>query len=180
MKATDLMLDIETLGREVTAPVVQIALVPFDRYEQDCLDSVFYKNPEYRGQFDFVELGTLEFWLEQEKRPTWLNNRTLSPDYVAKEFSRFVRENNLSERPLWCHASFDVPILRHWIRYYGQRWAFHYRAPRDIRTLIDIAGGRESLLKESEKSENASHDALDDCYRQIQYVCRAMKKLGVV
>lgn len=76
---------------------------------------------------------------------------------------------------IWAHGpQFDISILASWYRAVGLPVPWHYRAPRDTRTIMEAAGmdphkGLEMF------STGTHHNALDDCITQARAVCAAYK-----
>lgn len=75
---------------------------------------------------------------------------------------------------LWSHgASFDPPILAAAYKAVGLPVPWHYRAPRDTRTLFDVAGiaDHSAWLKQHPGPLGIPHHALDDSICQARAVC---------
>lgn len=83
---------------------------------------------------------------------------------------------------IWSHgASFDPPILAAAYEAVGQIVPWHYRAPRDTRTLFDVAGidDHSAWLAQHPGPLGVSHHALDDAICQARAVCAAYARLTV-
>lgn len=88
---------------------------------------------------------------------------------------------NMSDSPLriWAHGpQFDISILEAAYRAVSLPTPWHYRAPRDVRTILEAAGidphkGLEAF------SHGTAHNALDDAISQAMAVCEAYKRLGI-
>lgn len=83
---------------------------------------------------------------------------------------------------LWSHGShFDVPILAEAYHACGLPVPWHYRAPRDTRTLFDAAGitDHSEWLKQHPGPLAQPHHALDDSICQARAVCAAYQRLQV-
>jgi hypothetical protein len=77
---------------------------------------------------------------------------------------------------IWSHgAAFDPPILAAAYDAVGLPVPWHYRAPRDTRTLFDAAGIDDhiALLAAHPGPMSVSHHALDDAICQARAVCAA-------
>jgi 3' exoribonuclease, RNase T-like len=77
---------------------------------------------------------------------------------------------------LWSHgAAFDPPILATAYDAVGLLVPWHYRAPRDTRTLFDAAGieDHSALLARHPGPLGLVHHALDDSICQARAVCAA-------
>ena len=81
---------------------------------------------------------------------------------------------------LWSHGShFDVPILAAAYEAVDLPVPWHYRAPRDTRTIFDAAGidDHSAWLKQHPGPLGVSHHALDDAICQARAVCAAYDRM---
>ena len=81
---------------------------------------------------------------------------------------------------IWSHgASFDPPILGAAYAAVGLPVPWHYRAPRDTRTLFDIAGidDHSAWLNQHPGPLGISHHSLDDSICQARAVCAAWERV---
>lgn len=86
-----------------------------------------------------------------------------------------------SDIRIWSHgASFDPPILAAAYEAVGLPVPWHYRAPRDTRTLFDMAGINDhtAWLKQHPGPLGVPHHALDDSICQARAVCAAYGRIG--
>jgi len=77
---------------------------------------------------------------------------------------------------IWCKGPhFDVSILAAIYRAIKMPVPWHYRSPRDMRTVVDIA----KITKDEERAmfTGTPHHALDDAISQAKVVCEAFKRL---
>jgi len=77
---------------------------------------------------------------------------------------------------VWCHPTFDWIILENAYKAVGLEFPFHYRMPRDLRTIVDEAG--VDVYGDYE-NDGIAHNALDDCKFQVKYTVDCLKKLRV-
>lgn len=90
---------------------------------------------------------------------------------------------------IWCHGpAFDVPILEAAWRSIApmnetlpQAAPWHYRSPRDTRTIFDAAGidDHSAWLAAHPGPLGIEHHALDDAICQARAVCAAMARITV-
>lgn len=76
---------------------------------------------------------------------------------------------------LWCKGPhFDISILAAIYRAVNLPVPWHYRSPRDMRTVVDLAG----ITKAEERAmfDGIPHHALDDAISQAKIVCEAFKR----
>jgi hypothetical protein len=81
---------------------------------------------------------------------------------------------------LWAHGShYDPPILAAAYEAVGLPVPWHYRAPRDTRTIFDAAGIEDhtAWLKQHPGPLGIPHHALDDAICQARAVCGAVARL---
>lgn len=177
MPCNNLMIDLETFGKRTDAAIVQIAAVWFDP-ETGAIGSTF--DAVIRNSSGSVDIDTVAWWLQQAHAPV-LGAKLADPSQsgdeaeLLAEFCRFVNVHGDVER-VWAHGgtSFDFPILQSALERYGLEVPWGYRAPRDTRSLYDLAPGG---MPRPPKDETRAHDALYDCEYQIAQVCEALKAL---
>jgi hypothetical protein len=76
---------------------------------------------------------------------------------------------------LWSHGpAFDPPILAAAYDACGLPLPWHYRAPRDTRTVFDLAGQDDHSAFMQQFNHGTAHNALDDAISQAQCVCAAI------
>lgn len=177
MTCNNLMIDLETLGTNTDAAIVQIAAVWFDP-ETGATGATF--NALIRNSSGSADIDTIAWWLQQAHAPV-LGAKLADPSQsgdeaeLLAEFCRFVSVHLDLER-VWAHGgtSFDFPILQSALERHGLSVPWSYRAPRDTRSLYDLAPGG---MPRPPKDETRAHDALYDCEYQIAQVCEALKAL---
>jgi hypothetical protein len=99
----------------------------------------------------------------------WLDALIASPYLTAKP-------QHCTTLRLWSHgAAFDPPILAAAYDAVGLPVPWHYRAPRDTRTLFDAAGieDHSALLARHSGDDRVQHHALSDAICQARAVCTA-------
>jgi hypothetical protein len=199
-KFNHVMLDLETLSTRSDACIIQIAAIAFD-IETGELGPRFnaYVNESclVGAKVGHIDVSTVGFWMRQKFGPAlgaaitdederrclsealgefdqWFAN--LAEDTCEDDAVPVVE---LSEGiSLWSHgAGFDIPILASAYDRAGVgEVPWHYRAPRDTRTLFAVAPGG---MPRPPKDEAREHDALYDCEYQIAQVCEAWRSLEV-
>lgn len=177
----DIMLDIETLGVSPGCVVLSIGAVPFDlrdRSKTHWRHGVFHSriSVESCEAVGLVkEYGSMRFW---DSQPEAVRAEAFRGDFALREaletFSKWFL--GLAPDPdtvtVWCQgANFDIPILAAAYRACDMYVPWHYRAPRDTRTLYDLA--------DFEPARTHAHDALEDCQEQVRNVLAAAERLGI-
>lgn len=82
---------------------------------------------------------------------------------------------------LWCHGpAFDPPIIEAAFRALGLPVPWHYRSPRDTRTIFDAAGieDHSAWLAQHPGPLGIPHHALDDAICQARGVCGAVARIA--
>lgn len=168
--------DLETLGTNSTAPIVQIGAVKFTKGGK-ILDK-FLRNiaPDSLQKYDFdVEYRTIYWWLNRDKEVIDTvfgeDNKYTNIQKAMYDFLNWVGEDN-KHGTVWSHATFDPPILKNTLKTVGVAMPFHYRAWKDIRTLTRIVG---STGEEIKPRVSMKHNALSDAVYQAGYISQLLQ-----
>ena len=178
--ARELMVDIETMGTSVTAPIIQIGAVYFSLATGELGDE-FLINIDLE---DSIKNGatpdgrTIYWWLSQGKEARdGLNNNDIPfmyEDQGLQEFNQFAAR----AKRVWSHATFDFVILMNAMRRRDIQPTIHYRKARDIRTLTSLADmTREEIEAFQVERVGVHHNGLDDAIYQVAYCHECYKKL---
>jgi len=159
---THVMIDIETLGRDADAPILQIGLVRFDSDDlhEEIETTVSLASNEEIGQWG-VEADTLRWWLEQDAADSVLTGGGDIEDALQT-----VVGATLDADAVWaCSPKFDCAILEHAYEQigWGVPWEFYDLA--DVRTLREW-----SPHWPDREQEGPEHDALADARHQARCV----------
>lgn len=201
-KSIHLMLDLETLDTAPTAHVLSAALVIFDPITgevlnpPDDLEDVFIfesvkKTFNSRKQLVFgldhqngstVSIQTLLWWHNTNKQ--FLDEMTMVDSNHQESFHKFIIDFTSTMRELvkirefdvniWCTGTFDLDILRNATRRYGLVWNVPYWAYKDVRVARQMAETFDLL----DEPIATTHDAYEDCLRQIKYVSAVYGRLN--
>lgn len=177
------MVDMETIGTETDATIVQIGLVAFD--------------PNTVGKFHskaniFVDINqgrridpqTLKWWLGDKGNPELFVKLVTSPGSMALpeallKVSMFYNAANAQE--IWANSpSFDVAILNSAYRKHTLRSPFHFRGERCYRTMVNVLGISLGEIKERCLSlgiVGTVHNALDDAVHQAVGIQMCYEKM---
>jgi len=157
-----MMVDVETLGRDADAPIVQIGVVRFNGYglHEEAGVGVTLASNEEIGQWG-VEADTLTWWLEQDNA-----DDVLTGGVGIEDALRTVSELANSADVVWaCSPAFDATILRHAYEQVGWRVPWQFYDLRDVRTVRE-----ESPHWPEREQEGTEHDALADARYQARCV----------
>lgn len=175
----DVMLDLETFDNLATTAIVQIGAVVFDRDTGNIIE-------EFKADVDpqsCIEVGltigvdTIMWWLKQseEARASITSTPRGRIQEVLANFNSFITRHEPDPRKVnvWCHATFDFPIMQNAYKAIDKDPPWHYRSARDLRTLTDLAGTNIYAIRR----KGTYHDALSDCKHQIKQFRMCMQAL---
>lgn len=171
----DFMIDIETLSNKSDAVITQIGACQFNISTGEIGETMLYNvsiNSCLKAGLN-VNGETIKWWFERSGLITWLDNSKELTWVLAK--LRELYTKNKKAR-VWCHTSFDIPILENAYNSLGQSIPFNFRNVRDLRTLADVSG---VFTEQKTKGDPKNHNALDDCIYQVGYVVEGLKRLYV-
>ena len=187
----DIMLDLETLGVEPNAMIVQIGACRFDPFRGE---TGFISSPE--GSFSFnVEVNTDDGVIEPATMLWWMRQsddarrRVFSPSVIHGRIAQglislvdWVARQGRFER-VWANSpSFDLRLLKdgwrtHHPRLFGipSTWPFRHNQERDFRTLRKLG---DSLGIPEPVRVGVTHDALDDAFHQAAHTIAILRHLA--
>lgn len=170
----DIMIDIETLGTMPGSVILSIGAVTFDA-ETGEFGEEFYTSIDAQSAIDVgltMDVSTLKWWMEQSadaRTAAFSGTNTLSE--AIFDLGLFVRAAEPSR--VWAKPpSFDLVLLEAAYRACAIAPPWHYRTPRDCRTLFDITGATQPDV-------GTAHNALDDAKSQAFGVIEAYRLLGL-
>jgi len=169
----DIMLDIETFGNKSNALIVQVAMQYFNRNTGQ-LGNSMYVNIDVEDSlskgFD-MDTETLDFWAQQPKEIfESLQVNPVKCDEAAKMIKKFIKFGS----KIWCHATFDAPIVGNYFNKLNIKLPWGYKNVRDIRTLVELSG---IDLDKYNWEEGKTHNAMDDVRFQIKYCVDALNMI---
>ena len=170
---TDVMIDIETFGNGNRACIVQVGGCYFDRYTGE-IGETFKMNIDATSSVKAgceIDADTIYWWLGRSEEAIRSITETPRIDVSGAmvAFNHFLKDAG----NVWSHATFDFVIVTNTFKLLGIKPSFHYRAARDIRTLVNLAGTDTYKIKR----EGTHHDALADCLHQVNYCVEAFNRL---
>jgi hypothetical protein len=176
-----LMIDLETMGTEVNAPIISIGAVFFDPDIGE-LGDTFDEAIDLEDAFRWGKCSgsTVKWWMGQgdEARKRAIRGTQSSQEAFGK-FLRFcARESARSLQPWGNGASFDISMLDYAIpRITGQKMPWMFWNVRDCRTIKEIANG--VVADYTNPREGVYHSALDDAIYQAKWVSHFWQHLRV-
>lgn len=180
-----IMLDTETLGNQPTSVITQIAMVPFNIYTGETDIETFNRYIDIDSGLKAgctIDGSTIEWWMNQSQeaqKAVFVTPSKISLSRAIHETVDYLQEQisaeGLYSTYLWCHATFDYPILKHAAACVNKEIPIHFRCVRDLRTIVHLAD--IDVGEYIKKSPLLAHDALEDCKFQIAYTVDAWRKL---
>lgn len=169
----DLMIDIETLGTAPGSVILSVGAVAFDA-ETGALGEEFYAAIDPQSAVDIglmIDVSTLKWWMAQSedaRTAAFAGTDTLSKAiFDLHQFVTAVEPTRVWAKP----PSFDLVLLEAAYRACAISIPWHYRTPRDVRTLFDITGAVQPDV-------GTAHNALDDAKSQALGVIDAYRILA--
>lgn len=192
----DISLDLETWGRKPGCDIRSIGACVFDPVAGADAPALpanqFYiacDNPQigmpltypvqYRPKYPLHrDPQTVQWWSEQSDEAQAAFADPVDLRDALMRFRDWL--DGIDSEPtnirIWSHgAAFDPPILAAAYDAVGLPVPWHYRAPRDTRTLFDAAGIEDhgALLARHSGDDRVQHHALSDAICQARAVCAA-------
>lgn len=172
------MIDIETLGTFMNAPVVTIGACFFDPMTGE-IGKKFYAKIDVKDalRFGVLDPETLVWWLGQEKdaQKELTSGKALLAE-TLKELSVFY--NSGHDAAIWGNGpTFDITILEYaYHKALGQKAPWPFWNVRDVRTVVQLAQG---IVKKPANftKDKVAHNAIDDCVFQVGYVSKMFQAL---
>lgn len=178
---TEIMLDIETYSTKKNACILTIGAIKFDREGKLAklkkMDT-FYRRITIESNKELnrdIDAETISWWENQEEEAKFeivTEENRISLKEALEEFIEWFKPSDL----VWSHGKdFDCVIMEDAMRQCNIAIPWKFWNTRDTRTIFDIANIKLNNLPFS----LTSHNALNDCYRQIYGVKKAYKKLKI-
>jgi len=167
----DIMIDLETMGRNPDAAVIQIGACVFDRNTGET-GAEFLLNVDLQSCIDIgcsITGDTVYWWMQQsEDARSIVSKPGLPVKDVLNKLVEFVKA--VPDHRIWSHEGFDFPILKTLFAKSGIKEPWRYSAGRGIRAVVDLSG----IDYKTSLRAGVAHTALDDCKHQVTYLCKAI------
>jgi len=168
----DISIDIETLSTSQNATILSIGACYFDRLS-GTIGQEFYCNVELENQNRHLDIDTLKWWIGQEANAAKVLFKEEIPLNVAlaslREFCTFE-----DEIKVWGNgATFDISILENAYHCFEDSTPWPHWAPRDMRTVVDLASYSANRLT----FDGQPHNALDDAKHQAKVIAHCIAQL---
>jgi len=168
-----LMIDLETLGTDPSAPIVAIGAVFFNPQTGE-LGAEFSTTIDFESACEkrTPDASTIKWWMKQSDDARAKVTRGKEDMKRALEglFSFIRAESSLSKVKPWGNgATFDISMLEDCFKCYDMQAPWKYYNVRDVRTVVEL-GDMVGLTKDMIEFEGTPHVALDDAKHQARYV----------
>ena len=186
----DVMVDLETLGKDFNAVVFQIAAAGFDIKTGEILTEFneLADISNLEKEDGIIDGDTLKWQLATNKEllASLLNKgNTFTVRGIFEEFHKWLTKLHKEyERVyLWGNGIlFDNAIIRYKLENYGLGYPIFYRNDRDVRTIFELAQIKtgetaEEMYDRIYDKELIAHDAMNDVKNQIALVSECYRIL---
>ena len=180
--ATQVMIDIETMGTGNNAAILSIGAVKFDLslrdVSHDCIIDRFYAPVDLKSSQAHggkVDADTVIWWLARERdeaRVEMLGEQRIDLASVLEGFASWFGDDSL---PVWGNgATFDNVIVRSAYDSIGMACPWKFYDDRCHRTLKNLAPGLNPPRL------GVHHNALADAEYQVHQLLMVVKHLGLI
>ena len=171
-KASNIMLDLETLGVHADAVIISIGAVRFDLHSDYIDDDGFYASISIESNNDVmprrIEESTLIWWMQQDDAARKVFAEPKEPLYTAlQDLISFINPDENPNIKVWSNgADFDIPMLSHAFATHGLEtpWKFWntgcYRTIKNLPTAVSV----------TKPSNPFAHNALSDALSQAEHL----------
>lgn len=176
---TDIMIDIETLGSNAQAPIIQIGACVFNlRSGEIGMPLSVLVKPNF--SYQRPDESTVAWWMQQNDAARLHVALCISEGSPADE-ALSVLETYYSKAGLppnvWAMPpSFDIVILEHTAAHFGRKMPWRFDACRDLRTLEYMA----DCAKKDRVLAVVAHDAGADAVAQAATAIKYYRKIDEV
>lgn len=158
MSRVGFMMDVETLGVGVKAPIFEVGIVAFDLDTMDQIDAYLWHVDVVmqilRGSV--VEPDTVDWWRKQKTQPS--RSIIQNPDEAAWSIASIFDKHQ--PREVWANSpSFDCVLLREMFGRTKVVCPWSFRVERDFRTILKIASEMGFDVDVTEVTHSAVRDA---------------------
>ena len=164
------MIDIETLGVDPTSCILSIAAVYFDP-ATGSTGNTFHEYIDLQSCLDSgmtINASTFIFWMNQNDEARAQFNQCKKIHIAEALGLLFVFLEN-DQNIIWANSpSFDCVILKSAYKKLNLNLRWYHYNERDLRTLNNLFPLVEMEEWKLNKTKQGNHNALNDCYYQIQ------------
>lgn len=176
-EVSDLMIDLETLGKGPDAVVISVGACFFNISTAQILGT-FYMACTVDDQLEMgrkVDGSTIKFWMTQEGASKKVFHEQAKPfKDVMTIFSKWVLDTTtISKVKAWGNGSiFDISIMESMFEMCKVKTPWMYNGVMDLRTFKRFVAGGAQVEK-----LGTNHNALDDAISQAAYVIKHVPRV---
>lgn len=169
----DMMIDIETLGRESNCVITSVGACVFDvdtcKVDTDVTFHCYVQWGNQDGRV--IESQTLQWWMKQANFRNEMTNEPRYPlPFVLGYLTDYIKRTEVKR--VWAKGiAFDFGVLKNAYKMYSTRVPWHFRDEIDARVVYYL--GKMIGLLPRERS-STKHDALADAIYQAWYVVEVL------
>lgn len=170
----DVMIDIETMGTRPDCVVLTLGAVKFNPLDISAPMEELYIKLDIDQQIQMdrsVDQSTMDWWHKQAeavREEAFGTAGRISVEDAINSLSKFMD----GTKCIWAQGpQFDMTILEDLCRTAKLKQPWRYSSVRDSRTLFAVLGDQRP------KDKPAAHNALADCYYQVQGVQACFQSL---
>lgn len=190
MKIIDIMLDIETLGKQDNTAIFQIYAKAIDRETYETISDIELKIDIHSIKPELIEMDTLYWWTQGNpelfKQLTEVTDAHVEEKFAAVDLYWWIDslkyKNMTSDKRndiyLWGNGSvFDNIKIKNFLKRNGFEYPIFYKNDQDLRTHLRTASlvsglSEDEIKKQCEVEGATDHDAKDDVQYQINILKR--------
>lgn len=171
-----MMIDLETLGTGPKAVVSAIGALVFDLDSGEVKDT-YYTILSYQDQLTKgreVTESTIKWWFSQSKEAQniYTADQKTSTYFALSNLKDIISKHDMNTFKVWGNGpSFDLTILESLFQDFGVKIPWQFRNIRCLRTFKEYVFDGKSVVR-----VGIHHNALDDCYHQMNIVIEGMKR----
>lgn len=160
------MLDIETLSTAVNAAVLSIGAVEFDPFSGEIKNEFYHELRLDQQNNRKIDADTVQWWVREvifdvKKADIFCHTNTNPVRNALIWLKEFLGDD---EKVIWaCDPDFDCAILANLYAEYQLPTPWKFYEPKSVRTVRELAKLHDIVVP----AQSKSHNALEDCVRQV-------------
>jgi hypothetical protein len=179
MDFPNIMIDIETLGTEDHAAILQIGAVRFDIYDAGIIGPDEFSCQVHwdSDTFGTIEPSTLQWWLQQDadvRSRVFRQGDAVSLPAALRSLDDWVMRGGQLHGVWACPPNFDLRLLRQAYKRSDMAYRFPFWKERDMRTVREVFG----TVHDKPEFVGDKHDALDDARFQAQFLINTIRRVN--
>lgn len=166
---TQIMIDIETLGRKNDAAIREVGLIAFWE-DGSIIDTLQLSvSPEVWNTCNRTFSGETILWLNTADSIASEFNCNSYKELVER-INKFFHVHKESETRVWAKGHMDLEVLKDLYETLEEQVPWEFWQPRDLRTIQDLPVPRLNCT-------NKNHRAFEDALSQVKELCVALHAL---